>query len=63
MQEPIETMGTELEERLRFEMLLAEAPVRFVNLTVHRIDGEIGGAQRRIRKLVELDWLYQQASR
>jgi hypothetical protein len=31
MQESIETLRTELEERLRFETLLAETSARFVN--------------------------------
>jgi len=32
MQEPFETMHTELEERLRFETLLAETSAHFINL-------------------------------
>jgi hypothetical protein len=33
MQESIETMHNELEERLRFEALLAETSSRFINLS------------------------------
>jgi len=44
----IETTYTELEERLRFETLLAETSARLVNLPADQIDGEIEGAQRRI---------------
>jgi len=55
MQESIETLRTELEERLRFEMLLAETSARFVNVPSDQIDGEIEGAQRRICDLLDLD--------
>jgi radical SAM protein with 4Fe4S-binding SPASM domain len=55
MQESIETMRTELEQRLRFETLLAELSARFVNLPAARIDGEIEGAQRRICELLDID--------
>jgi formate hydrogenlyase transcriptional activator len=48
-------MHTELEERLRFETLLAETSSRFVNLPSDQIDGEIEGAQRRICELLDLD--------
>jgi hypothetical protein len=37
MQESIEAIRTELEERLRFETLLAELSARFVNLPADRI--------------------------
>jgi transcriptional regulator with GAF, ATPase, and Fis domain len=55
MQESIETTHAELEERLRFETLLAETSSRFVNVPTDRIDGEIEGAQRRICELLDLD--------
>src|SRR5512139_378522 len=55
MQESIETLRTELEERLRFETFLAETSARFVNLPTNQIDGEIEGAQRRICELLDLD--------
>ena len=45
----------ELEERLRFETLLAEISARFVNLPVDQIDGAIEDAQRRICELLDLD--------
>jgi formate hydrogenlyase transcriptional activator len=55
MQESIEAMRTELEERLRFETLLAELSARFVNLPAEQLDGEIEGAQRRICELLDID--------
>jgi PAS domain S-box-containing protein len=55
MQESIEAIRTELEERLRFETLLAELSARFVNLLADRIDSEIGEAQRRICELLDID--------
>ena len=44
-----------LEERLRFEALLAEISARFVNLSTDRIDGAIEDAQRRICECLGLD--------
>ena len=44
-----------LEERLKFETLLAEISSHFVNLPADRIDGEIEDAQRRICELLDLD--------
>jgi len=44
-----------LEERVRFETLLAETSAGFVNLPADQIDGEIEGAQRRICELLDLD--------
>ena len=44
-----------LEERLRFETLLAETSARFVNLPADQIDSEIEGAQRRICEFLTLD--------
>jgi hypothetical protein len=55
MQESTETMHTELEERLRFETLLAEISSRFINLRADQIDGEIESAQRRICELLDID--------
>jgi len=55
MQESIETTQTELQERLRFETLLAETSARFVNVPADQVDGEIEGAQRRICELLDLD--------
>jgi transcriptional regulator with GAF, ATPase, and Fis domain len=55
MQESIETLRTELEERLRFETLLAETSARFINLPADQIDGEIEGTQRRICEFLDLD--------
>jgi len=55
MQESVETIHTELEERLRFETLLTEISGRFVNVPADRVDGEMEGAQRRICELLDLD--------
>jgi hypothetical protein len=55
MQESTKTIHAELEERLRFETLLAEISSHFVNLSPDRIDGEIEDAQRRICELLDLD--------
>jgi formate hydrogenlyase transcriptional activator len=51
----METMHTELEERLRFETLLAETSSRFINLPADQIDSEVEDAQRRICELLDLD--------
>ena len=45
----------ELEERLQFEMLLAEISARFVNVSSDQIDSEIDDAQSRICELLNLD--------
>jgi formate hydrogenlyase transcriptional activator len=55
MQESIETLHAELEERLRFERLLAETSSRFVNVPADQVDGEIEDAQRRICEFLDLD--------
>ena len=44
-----------LEERLKFEALLAEISAHFVNLPTDQIDNDIEEAQRRICKLLDLD--------
>jgi transcriptional regulator with GAF, ATPase, and Fis domain len=44
-----------LEERLKFEALLAETSAHFVNLPADQIDREIRGAQRRICEFLDLD--------
>jgi formate hydrogenlyase transcriptional activator len=44
-----------LEERLRFETLLAEISTRFINLPADRIDSGIEDAQRCICELLHLD--------
>lgn len=44
-----------IEERLRFEMLLAEISARFVNLPADQVDKEIEGAQRDICESLGLD--------
>jgi DNA-binding response OmpR family regulator len=44
-----------LEERLKFETLLAEISARFVNLPVDQIDSEIIETQRRVCELFDID--------
>jgi transcriptional regulator with GAF, ATPase, and Fis domain len=48
-------LENELEERLRFETLLAEISARFVHLPAEQIDSEIEDAQRRICECLGLD--------
>ena len=48
-------MHTEMEERLKFEMLLVEISGRFVNVPADQVDGEIRGAQRRMCEFLDLD--------
>jgi len=50
-------LRTDLEERLRFEMLLADLSSKFVNLPADEVDGEIMAAQRRICEFLNLDLL------
>jgi formate hydrogenlyase transcriptional activator len=51
----VNTMHNELEERLKFERLLAELSASFINLPADRIDSNIQDAQRLICELLELD--------
>jgi signal transduction histidine kinase len=46
---------TSLEERLQFEMLLADISARFVNLPSDSVDGAIEDAQRRVCECLGLD--------
>ena len=48
-------LQTELEERLRFEMLLTELSTHFASVTAESIDPEIVDAQRRIVQELDLD--------
>ena len=45
----------ELEERLRFETLLADLSARFVNVPAGEVDREIMDAQRRLCEFLGLD--------
>src|SRR5512139_442989 len=51
--------GTQLladpEERLRFEMLIADLSARFVNVPANQVDAEIQDGQRRIVETLDLD--------
>jgi hypothetical protein len=48
-------LQAELEERLRFEMLLTELSAHFVSVTADSIDSEIVDAQRANRSRIDLD--------
>jgi hypothetical protein len=48
-------LTAELEERLRFEMLLTDLSARFVTVTAESIDDEIVNAQRQIVQALDLD--------
>jgi len=52
---PPQDLHAELEERLRFEMLLTELSARFVGVTSESIDAEIVEAQRKIGQALGLD--------
>jgi formate hydrogenlyase transcriptional activator len=55
MQDSFEATHTELEERLRFETLLAETSSHFINLPANQIDAEIEDVQSRICELLDID--------
>jgi len=55
MTSPVHDPHTEFEDRLRFEMLLAELSARFVGVTADSIDNEIVEAQRQIVQTLDLD--------
>ncbi|TVR61610.1 MAG: hypothetical protein EA420_11365, partial [Candidatus Competibacteraceae bacterium] len=48
-------LQAELEERLRFETVLAELSARFVNLPPERVDQEIEEALRRLVAALRMD--------
>jgi formate hydrogenlyase transcriptional activator len=50
-----EALRTELEERLRFEALLADLSARFVHVAADHLDGLIEEAQRRMCQALGLD--------
>jgi PAS domain S-box-containing protein len=51
----VASLKTDLEERLRFESVLAELSSRFINLEPTEVDREIEEAQRRVCECLELD--------
>ena len=51
------SLRAELEEQLRFEMLLTEISARFVNLPAEQVESEIQDAQRRISESLQFDRL------
>ncbi len=50
-----EKLQTDVEERLRFEILLSDLSAHFVNLPSGRLDGEIEDAMRRVCDCLGLD--------
>ena len=55
MQESVETLQTELEERLRFEELLSNISSRFVNIPPDRVDSEINRALKEVLEFFNVD--------
>jgi len=55
MTPPANNARLELEERLRFETLIAELSSKFVNLPAHDVDCEIQDAQRRVCECLGLE--------
>ena len=59
-------LHTELEERLRFETLIADLSSKFINLPAREVDPEIEDAQRRVCEFLRIDlcalWQWAQAS-
>jgi formate hydrogenlyase transcriptional activator len=55
MNSPFEDRPSEIEDRLRFEMLLTELSARFVRVTSELIDEEIVNAQQQIVRALDLD--------
>jgi PAS domain S-box-containing protein len=53
--EALDRSERELQERLRFETLLAELSAEFVNVPAERVDGKIVDAQRRVCECLGLD--------
>jgi long-subunit fatty acid transport protein len=50
MQESIESLRNELEERLRFETLLAEISTNFINLPADQVDSDNMGSPTSLTK-------------
>lgn len=50
-----DSLQAQLEERIRFETLLADLSARFVGLPAEALDREIEDAQRRICETLGLD--------
>ncbi len=55
MNPPPPDLHAELEERLRFEMLLTDLSARFISVTAESIDDEIVNAQGQIVQALDLD--------
>ena len=48
-------LSTEVEERLRFETLIADTSARFINVPADQVDREIEDAQRRICEFLKIE--------
>jgi formate hydrogenlyase transcriptional activator len=48
-------LTTEVEERLRFETLIADTSARFINVPADQVDSEIEDAQRRICEFLKIE--------
>ena len=55
MTETLDSLRVALEERLRFETVVADLSAQFVNVDSDLIDGAIQDAQRRIVEVLDLD--------
>src|SRR5512144_448963 len=55
MQESVETIKAEFEERLRFEELLSNISSRFVNIPPDRVDPEINRALKEVLEFFQVD--------
>ena len=55
MASTVESLSPDLQDRLRFESMLADLSSRFVNLEPSEVDHEIGDAQRRVCEHLDLD--------
>jgi PAS domain S-box-containing protein len=51
----VQSLSSDLQDRLRFESMLADLSSRFVNLEPAEVDREIEEAQRRVCECLELD--------
>jgi formate hydrogenlyase transcriptional activator len=55
MAETLDSLRAALEDRLRFETIIADLSARFVNLDSDLIDGANQDAQRRVVEALDLD--------
>ena len=55
MSAPTENLQTELDERLKFETLIADLSSKFINLPAGEVDREVEDAQRRVCEFLSID--------